>query len=214
MTKDDFDKILLNCVDDTDVLDFARKYIIHGTPYVFEEREDDFFEFRNRIGKHFMIDYYQIYIVGSAKLGFSYLKGTDFSYESDIDVAIISEELYDRYLKFIRKFQYDLERSKERLVEQEYKNYIKFLKYMAKGWMRPDLLPSSIEGLNIKNEWFDFFKGISYDKSEVGNYKVSAGVYKNYSYLEYYDINSLKEYKKMLNVKKEAQNGETNNCST
>lgn len=203
MTKEDFDLILMDCENAEDILDFARKYIIHGIPYVFEGREDEFFEFKNRISKHFKIDYYQVYIVGSGKLGFSYLKGTEFGYDSDIDVAIVSEELYDRYLKYVRKFQYDIERSKERLVEKDYYNYIKFLKYMVKGWMRPDLLPSTIEGLDIKTEWFDFFKGISYGKSEVGNYKVSAGVYKNYNFLEYYTTNGLSEYMRILKVDKE-----------
>ena len=206
MTKERFDTLLMCCADEEDILDFARKFIIHGVPYVFEGREDEFFEFRNRISKQFLIDYYQVYIVGSGKLGFSYLKGTEFNYDSDIDVAIVSEELYDRYLKHIRKFQYDLERSKERLVEQEYRNYIKFLKYMSKGWMRPDLLPMKIEGIDLKKDWFDFFKRISYDKSEVGNYKVSGGVYKNYNYLEYYAVNSLKEYLKILNIEKETGN--------
>lgn len=206
MTKDEFDTLLMECKDDEDVLDFARKFIIHGTPFVFSGREDEFFEFRNRIGKYFLIDYYQVYIVGSGKLGFSYLKGTEFSYDSDIDVAIVSEELYDRYLKYIRKFQYDLERSKERLVEREYKNYVKFLKYMAKGWMRPDLLPIKIEGIDLRTNWFSFFNAISYDKSEVGNYKVNAGVYKSYNYLEYYTINSLKEYIQILKVEKETKN--------
>lgn len=203
MKRDEFDTLLMCCEKDEDILDFARKFIIHGVPYAFTGREDEFFEFRNRISKHFSIDYYQVYIVGSGKLGFSYLKGTDFNYDSDIDVAIVSEELYDRYLKHIRKFQYDLERSRERLVEQEYRNYIKFLKYMAKGWMRPDLLPVKIEGIDLKTNWFNFFKMISYDKSEVGNYKVNGGVYKNYNYLEYYAVNSLKEYLKILNVDKE-----------
>lgn len=206
MTKDKFDTLLWESENDADIIDFARKYIIHGIPHVFESREDEFFEFRNRISKHFFVDYYQVYIVGSGKLGFSYLKGTEFSYDSDIDVAIVSEELYDRYLKYIRKFQYDIERSKERLVGQEYKNYIKFLKYMAKGWMRPDLLPTKIEGLNLKTDWFDFFKMISYDKSEVGNYKVNAGVYKNYDYLEYYSANSLKEYIRILTVERDIKN--------
>lgn len=206
MTKDRFDELLMKCQNDEDILDFARKSIIHGIPHVFDGREDEFFDFRNRISKHFAVDYFQVYIVGSGKLGFSYLKGTEFSYDSDIDVAIVSEELYDRYLKYIRKFQYDLERSKERLVEQEYRHYIRFLKYMAKGWMRPDLLPIKIDGIDLKSDWFDFFKGISYDKSEVGNYKVSAGVYKNYNYLEYYAVNSLKEYIKILSVEKESRN--------
>ncbi len=206
MIKDKFDETLLKCEGKDEILDFARKYIIHGIPYVFELREEDFFDFRNRISKHFSIDYYQVYIVGSGKLGFSYLKGTEFSYDSDIDVAIVSEELYDRYLKYIRKFQYDIERSRELLVQNEYAEYIKFLKYMAKGWMRPDLLPAKINGIDIKTGWFEFFKSISYDKSEVGNYKVSGGVYKNYDYLEYYTVNSLTEYKKILRIEKEMTN--------
>lgn len=203
MTKEKFDLLLSTCNGYSDILDFARKYIIHGTPYVFNEREDEYYDFRDRISKKFNIEYYQVYIVGSGKLGFSYLKGTNFGYDSDIDVAIVSEELYNVYLKHVRNFQYALERSKERLVEEEYKNYIKFLKYMAKGWMRPDLLPAKMEEVDIKTEWFDFFKNISYGRSEVGNYKVNAGVYKNYNYLEYYTVNSLQEYLKILEIEKE-----------
>ena len=205
MNKNEFDALLLKC-EEEDILDFARKYIIHGIPYVFDGREEDFFEFRNRISKKFMVDYYQVYIVGSGKLGFSFFKGKEFDYDSDIDVAVVSEELYDRYLKHIRAFQYDIERSKELLVQNDYKNYIKFLKYMAKGWMRPDLLPLKVNGINIKSEWFEFFDSISYGKSEVGNYKVSGGVYKSYDYLEYYTVNGLSEYRKMLNIEKEMSN--------
>lgn len=203
MTKEEFDRILLNYVDGESTLDFARKYIVHGTPYVFEGREEEFFEFRDRVSKHFEINYYQVYIVGSGKLGFSYMKNTTFSYESDIDVAIVSEELFDRYLKYIGKFQYDLEKSKKRLVTNEYNDYIKFLKYIAKGWMRPDLLPVSFDVAEIKKDWFDFFSSISYDKSEVGNYKVNAGIYKSYDYLEYYNVNGLNEYAKIMKVNKE-----------
>ena len=151
MTKEKFDLLLSTCNGYSDILDFARKYIIHGTPYVFNEREDEYYDFRDRISKKFNIEYYQVYIVGSGKLGFSYLKGTNFGYDSDIDVAIVSEELYNVYLKHVRNFQYALERSKERLVEEEYKNYIKFLKYMAKGWMRPDLLPAKMEEVDKIN---------------------------------------------------------------
>ena len=63
MTKERFDTLLMCCKDEEDILDFARKFIIHGVPHVFEGREDEFFEFRNRISKQFLIDYYQVYIV-------------------------------------------------------------------------------------------------------------------------------------------------------
>lgn len=200
MEKSDFDLRLLQCENDDEILDFSRKYILHGIPYIFRDREDEYFEFRNRISKHFKIDYYQVNIVGSAKLGFSFRKGTEFSYESDIDVAVVNETLFDKYLKYIREFQYNLDRSTERMDTNEYKRYNRFLRYIAKGWMRPDLLPNQIGDTDIKAEWFDFFNGISYDKSEVGNYKVNAGVYKSYDYLEYYNIIGLKDYLDVLRM--------------
>ena len=70
-----------------------------------------------------------------------------------------------------------------------------------KGWRQ-----IKNEGIYLKTNWFNFFNTISYDKSEVGNYKVSAGVYKSYNYLEYYAINSLKEYIQILKVEKETGN--------
>lgn len=34
---------------------------------------------------------------------------------------------------------------------------------MIKGWMRPDILPVKITGELSKDEWFSYFKSISYD---------------------------------------------------
>ena len=77
---------------------------------------------------------------------------------------------------------------------EEKDDYNKFLKYMAKGWMRPDKLPFQLksDSDSTRKKWFAFFKSISYGQSEVGNYKVAAGLYKNYYFLEQYYINSLK----------------------
>lgn len=212
MNKEEFEKNLLSCETEDDILDFSRKHIIHGIPYVFEHREDEYFEFRNRISKHFNVAYYQIYIVGSGKLGFSYRKDTKFGYDSDIDVAIVSEELFDKYLKYLRQFQYELDQCKMRLSKYENERYARLLRYIVKGWIRPDLLPANLGDKNIKKAWFDYFRGISYDRSEVGNYKVNAGIYKNYDYLEYYNVIGLKDYINIVKMEREEKdNGEANN---
>lgn len=65
--------------------------------------------------------------------------------------------------------------------------------------MRPDMLPVQIKNRAIKNEWFEFFKSISYGKSSVGDYKVAGGLFKNYSYLEEYYIESLMKINKINN---------------
>ena len=59
--------------------------------------------------------------------------------------------------------------------------------------MRPDKLPTSFQVNLLKSEWFDFFESISYGRSEVGNYKVAAGLFKNYEYLEKYYKRSIED---------------------
>ncbi len=171
-------------------VDLARKYILHGIPFVFIKTPDAYYDFRNKIANHFDISYRDVYIVGSAKLGYSYFKKTQFSLESDIDIAIVSKELFEKYQQTICDFQYDLDNCCIQITYKESVKYFEFLRYFAKGWLRPDKLPFKGSLENRRNEWFDYFKTLSYGKSEVGNYKVSAGLYKDYYSLEKYIVNS------------------------
>jgi hypothetical protein len=60
--------------------------------------------------------------------------------------------------------------------------------------MRPDLLPQNTNDFKeLKMEWDDFFKSISHAKSEVGNYIVKAGLFKNQKYAEKYYRSSIDE---------------------
>ncbi len=167
-----------------EIIDFCRKYLIHGIPYIFTENQDDYYEFRKRIANQFDVNFYEIYITGSAKLGFSPLKQKKFDYDSDIDVAIVSPQLYEQMLELIYEYQMKLRQPRRSIGEEELKEYHSFLEYTAIGWIRPDKLPLSFGVRILKKSWFDFFQSISYDRSEVGNYKVAAGVFKNYSYFE------------------------------
>lgn len=175
--------------------DFCRKLVLHGTPHVFHGREDDFYEFRKRIANKFNIPFHEVYITGSAKLGFSPYKQKTFDYDSDIDVAIISSNLFEKIMKDISKFQTCFRKARHVVRESELEMYHHFLEYVALGWIRPDKLPVSFQMKTFKNDWFTFFDGISYGKSEIGNYKVNAGVFKSYQHLEDYIVNGLSELK-------------------
>ncbi|WP_107666759.1 hypothetical protein [Cyanothece sp. BG0011] len=179
--------------DEEEIIDFCRKYLIHGIPYIFTDNQDEYYEFRKRISQHFNINFYEIYITGSAKLGFSPFKQKKFDYNSDIDVAIISPQLYEKMLEPIYDYQMELRKARKSITVRELDQYHSFLEYTAIGWIRPDKLPLSFDVGILKQSWFDFFKSISYGKSEVGNYKVSAGVFKSYSYFERYTISTLKQ---------------------
>ncbi len=190
-------KIFLNRLrelkNEEEIIDFCRKYLIHGTPYIFNNREDQHYEFRKKISNQFNIAFYEIYVTGSAKLGFSPFKQKNFDYDSDIDVAIVSPQLYEQMLEPIYEYQMELRKARKSVSVSELDKYHSFLEYTAIGWIRPDKLPLSFDIGTLKQAWFDFFKSISYGKSEVGNYKVSAGLFKSYSHFEKYTISTLKQ---------------------
>ena len=186
--------------DEEALLDLCRKRSLHGTPFVFRGEEDAYYEFRKKIANNFKVNFHEVFITGSAKLGFSPHKKKIFDYDSDIDVAIISSKLYDRIMSSIHDYQMALRENRKAVSDDEIGLYHKFLEYGAIGWMRPDLLPTSFLIEEIKREWFDFFNSISYGKSEVGNYKVTAGAFKSYSHLERYTVSGLRSLRTKLQV--------------
>ena len=77
MTLEEFRAGLLEAADDVELLDFCRKRVLHGIPFVFEDRVDEFYEFRKRIAGRFSVSFHEVFITGSAQLGFSPHKGTE-----------------------------------------------------------------------------------------------------------------------------------------
>lgn len=184
MTKDEFNSRLLGTDTQEKRLLFVQKHFFHGTPFVFKDREDEYFEFRNKIADKFKIGFHEVFIVGSAKLGFSIYKNSEFNYNSDIDVVIVNENLFEEFYTKICDYQYKLDRLQKVVDTKELQQYGEFLQYLVKGWMRPDKLPTSFKIHLLKKDWFEFFESLSNGKSEVGDYHVAAGLFKNYNYLE------------------------------
>jgi len=191
-----FDTSLRAMTSDIEVLDFCRKHILHGTPFVFENRDEEFYEFRKRIGEKFKIPFYEIYITGSAKLGFSPFKRKAFDLDSDIDIALVSPNLFESIMSDIAEYQTQFRKNRRVVSDQELRMYHEFLEYVALGWIRPDKLPVSFQMKAFKDDWFEFFRGISSGKSEVGNYLVNAGVFKSYEHLENYIFSGVKDLKR------------------
>lgn len=191
MTIENFNDELKNCSTVEQRSRFIEKNLVHGIPFVFDGDEGKYYTFRERIAKKYSVNINDIFIVGSSKLGFSYEKNTIFSLESDIDVVIVNESLYEVYQQSICDYQYQIDRLKKNITVGELEQYNKFLSYFIKGWMRPDLIPSSFDIEILREDWFQYFKTLSNGKSEVGNYKVSAGLFKNLEYFKKYHLQSI-----------------------
>lgn len=199
-TLTDFNRALKKTNQSIDRVEFMRESILHGTPFVFQNRENDYFRFRASIANQFEIGFYQVFIVGSAKLGFSYLKRTEFSLDSDVDVVIVSPIKFESVLRLVRDYEYEILQGQIVLNYDAKQRYYRFLRYLARGWMRPDLLPYGLQNGHLKNDWFDFFNSISYGRSSIGNYKVAAGLFKDYEYLEKYYMQSVENHYDTLRI--------------
>jgi predicted nucleotidyltransferase len=196
---EEFRKSLSGCDSHESLIDLCRRTVLHGTPSVFSGRENQFYSFRKTIAEKFSVNFHEVYIVGSAKLGFSPFKNyKPFDQNSDIDVSIVSRDLFERFLDEILKFQMEYRASRRTVTKDEVKLYHEFLEYTVLGWMRPDKLPISFQVQELKTDWFEFFNSLSNGKSEVGNYKVSAGVFKDYKHLELYTISGIKQIRDSL----------------
>jgi predicted nucleotidyltransferase len=167
----------------------VQKYIVHGTPYIFKNDEDKYFDLKREIAANFSEHYNNIHMVGSAKLGFSIAPKKlwkPFTIESDIDIVIVSTKLFENLWESLHEFNIGLT-SRTRDEDITYK---RFLDYFFKGWIRPDLFPFEYPA---KNDWFDFFKSISYSK--YGPQKITGALYHSFNFFEKYHVKNIEKLK-------------------
>ena len=151
----------------------VQKHISFGECYILNSEQ--YFELKQAISQEFSTHSSQILLVGSAKLGFSIApqkKYQPFGDDSDLDVAIISAELFDQLWAEAFEFW-----NNRRL----WHNHNEFKSYLFRGWVRPDYLPTD----KTKDQWFEFFRGLT-NSEKYGRYQIGAGVYRSWRYFESY----------------------------
>lgn len=168
-------------------IEIVQGYITHGRAFVFEDDDEKYFKLKRMVAQKFGLNPQDVIMIGSAKLGFSISplkRWQPFRDESDIDMVIISSDIFDRFWRELYDFNIKLT---DRTVKEE-KQYYSFLDYFFKGWLRPDVFPFSYVG---RNEWLGFFKSISY--GEFGDHKISGAVFRDWGFYEAYHTGNIRE---------------------
>lgn len=134
-----------------------------------------------------------IRLVGSGHTGFSLVKNTPFDKEkSDLDIAIVDSGLYLELFEHafdITEGWTDMTKFSGAPVQQQRDTKEKFLKYLRKGIVRPDLMPASPR----KADWENFFGKLGDDYSNFCN-GISAGVYARESFMAAKQESAIKTY--------------------
>jgi hypothetical protein len=164
-------------------VEMVSRFVTLGDPVVLSSNEHA--ELKIKISKHFDVHPTSVYVVGSAKLGFSIAPGKRwrvFGETSDIDVAIVSNVLYTNIWHEISSLL-----SRDPFIRWPKK--AKYAEYQLHGWMRPDLLPTS-QALQRAGNWFKFFRQLTAEGC-CGPYKISAGLYYDMYFLEQYQARAV-----------------------
>jgi len=135
---------------------------------------------------------FNVFLVGSGRLGFTIKPQDKYRHfdnnKSDLDLAIISNELFISYWKAIRDRNHNI---------NSWKNEGVFEDYFFNGWMRPDKLPKNQTIFLPNNQqfnWWNYFNLLNKD-DRFGLIRINAGLYFSLDFFESYQkisINSLK----------------------
>jgi hypothetical protein len=173
---------------------FINEYLLSNfyEKYSFTNDRELLWHLKSLLSKSFNIQIRNLEIVGSAKLGVGYNEGMynkKFSEESDIDIVIVSNDLFEKAwfeLLQIEDNYYDLGESGRGFLEEAYKT-------IHAGFISPDRIPKSME---FHKKWWAVFEGLS-NKSEYDNRKIRGRLFKNWWFVEkYYSKSFSKIYKK------------------
>ena len=161
--------------------DAVRKHIILGDCYVLNA--DLHYTLRASVSNEFSIRPENVLMVGSGKLGFSIApdkRYRPFSDTSDIDLALVSDKLFDEIWMDVLRFDVEVGSWDEKRM---------FRNYLMNGWIRPDSLPRS-QLFPRRDHWWNFFRSLS-ECGSYGSYKIAAGIYRTPEFLERYQLNSV-----------------------
>jgi hypothetical protein len=162
----------------------VHKYILSGDSRVLSP--ESYHESRAEIADWAGVHVNDVVMVGSGKLGFSINPEQPlraFDDNSDLDMAIISSNLFDYYWRSV--FLYSR-------VNAFWRDREAFNSYLVRGWMRPDLLPSS--NFADRRTWWTFFGKLS-NRQDFGRRKIRGGIYKTWDFLEAYQTDGLSQCK-------------------
>ncbi|MGW1452208.1 hypothetical protein ACWCO3_28615 [Micromonospora sp. NPDC002411] len=132
-----------------------------------------------------------VYIVGSAKLGFSIKPGSryrGFNDESDVDLAIVSTSLYERLWEQARSYS-----RQGGIWDKDDRNHFK--NDHVNGVIKPYLLPDS-PVTSLKATLFDL--GSALQASGRSNYRVTIAVWYTIDALEDYQSVAVKQCREEL----------------
>jgi hypothetical protein len=163
----------------------VRKLFLLDPAYIFKNDRIIGFKILNSIAEKYRIPLGCVKIAGSSQTGFSSIKDRDFIFgESDLDIAIVSPELFQQYCEtaFTVTNGY-----LNRTGFKDVSTADHFQSNLQIGFFRPELMPLCRE----KTEWLAFFKSIT-DRNSTIFRTINGAIYFSETFFEGKQIAEIK----------------------
>jgi hypothetical protein len=173
----------LKALQPTEVI---RKHITTGMPVFLTD--ELYFKLRSLIADQFQLHPSAVVLVGSCRTGFSIVpkkRYREAQPNSDLDVAIVSQERFDFYWDAV--FAYSvIDRAWKRSGE-----YRQFVRMLFDGWIDPRGLPN-VPRFEQATYWAAFFDSLMRSR-QFGPRRISARLYRTWSRLEAYQERAVRQ---------------------
>ncbi len=164
--------------------EIVQTLILDGHPYCFEHNLQLYYDFRSKICDEFGIHPQNFVVVGSAKMGFSLAPdkyGRKFSHNSDIDVVLVSEDLFRELWLSLLDFRGRVLGT----LDKRYRDRFNDLQHQFfYGMIRFDKITDHFP---YAKKWWSFFNTLSRD-AKFGPRRVRGTVFQSWHYVtKYYE---------------------------
>jgi len=203
---DDFEEVLLKRPLDAVV----REYIFEPEPYAFRDWPRGCEILRAHLCRSLRLSEQNVIVIGSAKVGFSLSPdnfGRRFSDDSDIDVLVVDDALFDTVWKTLLQWNYP---RRYHLSGADWKWARSRMGDLYWGWFTPDKIrydglsfPDVLKPLrDISVRWFNAFRSLSRYPQFAGR-EFSGRLYRTWDHALLYHIDGLRQISDAIRARRE-----------
>lgn len=189
----------------------VQELVFQGRPYVFREQPEAFDKLNQHLCAKLKFSSQNVIVVGSAKIGFSLSPDRfprSFSDESDIDVLVVDEALFDKVWMSMLKWNYPRRISGLENIDKQWADARRSNLYW--GWFVPDRIrygglsfPEVLKPVrDISTSWFNAFHSLS-QYSEFASREVSGRLYRSWDHARLYHVDGLRQIRDSIQPKSE-----------
>jgi len=190
--------------------EIVQEYVFQGVPYVFRNQPETVTLLFRHLRSALDLTEQNITIVGSAKIGFSLSPHNfprNFSDESDIDVLIVDERLFDQVWSTVLKWHYPRRVSQLGSIDGGWARERR--KDLYWGWFVPDKIrfdglsfPDVLKPLrDISTAWFNAFRSLSL-YPEFARREVSGRLYRTWKHAFLYHEDGIQQIREIVRTTK------------